>query len=128
MDKYDIYITLHFLIFSNSYKNIDKNFIKIAKSFGHNYLTIIIKIKFGLILNLLLLTFALGFIVSVSLYTPIYLIGNGEISTLSLEMVNFQNSGDRRNLSVATILQMLIPLTVLVIFHLISKIFVKWKY
>ena len=117
-----------FLIFSNPYKKIDKNFIKIAKSFGHNYFTIIIKIKFGLILNLLFLTFAIGFIVSVSLYTPIYLVGNGEISTLSLEMVNFQNSADRRNLAVATILQMLIPLTVLMIFHLISKTFVKWKY
>ena len=79
-------------------------------------------------MNLLFLTFAIGFIVSVSLYTPIYLVGNGEISTLSLEMVNFQNSADRRNLAVATILQMLIPLTVLMIFHLISKTFVKWKY
>ena len=117
-----------FLIFSNSYKNINKNFIKIALSLGHNYLSIIFKVKLSLILDLLFLTLAIGFIISISLYAPIYLIGNGEISTLSLEIINFQTSGNRKDLAVATILQMFIPLIVLAVFHVKSKIYVKWKH
>tara|TARA_Y200000002_G_C22560733_1_gene612347 strand:+ start:465 stop:740 length:276 start_codon:yes stop_codon:yes gene_type:complete len=90
-------------------------------------LTILFKIKLGLILNIIFLSFAIGFIVSISLYTPVYFIGNGEISTLSLEIINLQASGDRKDLAVATILQMLIPLIVLIIFHLNSKVISKWN-
>ena len=116
-----------YIIFSNSYKNIDFRYILIAKSLNKNYLTILFKIKLGLILNIIFLSFAIGFIVSISLYTPVYFIGNGEISTLSLEIINLQASGDRKDLAVATILQMLIPLIVLIIFHLNSKLISKWN-
>ena len=116
-----------YLIFSSSYKNINKKYLKIAQSLNKSYLTILFKIKLNLMLNIIFLSFAIGFIISISLYAPIYFIGNGEITTLSLEIINLQTSGDRKDLAVATTLQMVIPLLILLIFHLKSKIFIKWS-
>ena len=101
--------------------------MKIAQSLNKSYLTILFKIKLNLILNIIFLSFAIGFIISISLYAPIYFIGNGEITTLSLEIINLQTSGDRKDLAVATTLQMVIPLLILLFFHLKSKIFIKWS-
>ncbi len=116
-----------YLIFSSSYKNINKKYIKIAQSFNKSYLTILFKIKLTLMLNIIFLSFAIGFIISISLYAPIYFIGDGEITTLSLEIINLQTSGDRKDLAAATTLQMIIPLLMLLIFHLKSKTFIKWS-
>ena len=116
-----------YLIFSSSHKNINKKYLKVAQSLNKSYLTILFKIKLNLMLNIIFLSFAIGFIISVSLYAPIYFIGNGEITTLSLEIINLQTSGNRRDLAVATTLQMIMPLLVLFIFHLKSKIFIKWS-
>ena len=116
-----------YLIFSSSYKNINNKYIKISQSLNKSYLTILLKIKLNLILNIIFLSFAIGFIISLSLYAPIYFIGDGEITTLSLEIINLQTSGDRKDLAVATTLQMIIPLLVLLIFHLKSKTFIKWS-
>ena len=107
-------------------------FYKFAKllfflSFYKSYLTILFKIKLNLILNIIFLSFAIGFIISISLYAPIYFIGDGEITTLSLEIINLQTSGDRKDLAVATTLQMVIPLIILLIFHLKSRTFIKWS-
>ena len=83
--------------------------------------------KVNLMLNVIFLSFAIGFVISVSLYAPIYFIGNSEITTLSLEIINLQTSGDRKDLAVATTLQMIMPLLMLFIFHLKSKTFIKWS-
>ena len=70
----------------------------------------------------------IGFLVSIALYTPVYFIGDGKISTLSLEVVNLSFGGNRKDLGVVTVLQMILPLLILILIFYVSKVAVKWRF
>ena len=117
-----------YLILEPAYRGINEKYIQIGKMFGKSNLKIIFSIKLPLIFKSVLLALGIGFLVSIGLYTPVYFVGQNEISTLSIELINFSFSGNRKDLGVVTILQMFLPLLTLSIVYILGKIFVIWKY
>jgi ABC-type uncharacterized transport system YnjBCD permease subunit len=81
-----------------------------------------------LIVSTLLTSFAIGIIISLSLYTPVYFIGAGRITTLTVETLNLATSGLRQDLGVATIFQIIIPIFILLIVAYLNKKFTKWVF
>ncbi len=117
-----------FLILAPAFRNIKQDYIDLGKTFQKSKLNIFLFIKLPLLSKAILLSLAVGMIVSIGLYTPVYFIGEGEISTLSIEMINLSFSGNRKDLGVFTIIQMILPIFILGVIFYISKIFVKWQY
>ena len=111
-----------------AYRGINKNFINNAKMFQKSNLNIFFYIKITLIIKAIFLALGIGFIISIALYAPVYFIGDNQISTLSIEIVNLSFSANRKDLGVSTVLQMTLPLIMLLIIFLSNKFFVKWRY
>ena len=72
--------------------------------------------------------FAIGMIVSLSLYTPVYFIGAGRITTLTVEALNLALSNSRQDLGVATVFQVLIPILILLIVAYFNRKLTKWSF
>jgi putative thiamine transport system permease protein len=86
------------------------------------------QIKIPLIFSTLLTSFGIGMIVSLSLYTPVYFIGAGRITTLTVEALNLALSGSRQDLGLATFFQVIIPISILLIIAYLNKKITKWRY
>ena len=121
-------IPYSFLILAPAFRDINQNYIELGKTFQKSNLKIFLFIKLRLITKVIFLSLAVGMLVSIGLYTPVYFIGEGEISTLSIEMINLSFSGNRKDLGVFTIIQMVLPIFILCIIFYISKVLVKWQY
>ena len=78
-------------------------------------------------MSTLLTSFAIGMLVSFSLYTPVYFIGAGRVTTLTVEAVNLALSGSRQDLGVATFFQILIPILILISVAYFNKKMIKWR-
>ena len=111
-----------------AFRGINVNFIQIAKTYQKSNFNIFFFIKLPLIQKAIFLSLGIGFLVSIALYTPVYFIGDGKISTLSLEVVNLSFSGNRKDLGVITVLQMILPLLILSLVFYVSRVTVKWRF
>ena len=109
-----------YLILMPAFRGININYMQIAKTFQKSNFSIFFFIKLPIIQKAIFLSLGIGFLVSIALYTPVYFIGDGKISTLSLEVVNLSFSGNRKDLGVVTVLQMILPLLILSLFTIIS--------
>ena len=69
-----------------------------------------------MITRAIFLSFSVGVLISIGLYTPVYFIGDGQISTLSTDIINLSFSGSRKDLGVSTVIQMALPTLVLILF------------
>ena len=78
-----------FLILAPAFRNIKQNYIDLGKTFQKSNLKIFLFVKLPLLRKAIFLSLAVGMLISIGLYTPIYFIGEGEISTLSIEMINY---------------------------------------
>ena len=67
-------------------------------------------------------------IISLSLYTPVYFIGAGRITTLTVEALNLALSNSRQDLGVATVFQVLIPILILLIVAYFNRKLTKWSF
>ena len=76
----------------------------------------------------LLTSFAIGMLVSFSLYTPVYFIGAGRVNTLTVEALNLALSGSRQDLGVATFFQIIIPILILISVAYFNKKMSKWRF
>ena len=54
-----------------------------------------------------LLSIAIGMLVSFALYAPVYFIGAGRVTTLTVEALNLSLSGAKNDLGVASIFRLL---------------------
>ena len=109
-------------------RGINKDFLSIGASLGKTRIQRLFLIKIPLIVSTLLTSFAIGIIISLSLYTPVYFIGAGRITTLTVETLNLATSGLRQDLGVATIFQIIIPIFILLIVAYLNKKFTKWVF
>ena len=117
-----------YLILMPAFRGININYMQIAKTFQKSNFSIFFFIKLPIIQKAIFLSLGIGFLVSIALYTPVYFIGDGKISTLSLEVVNLSFSGNRKDLGVVTVLQMILPLLILSLVYYFSKTKVKWRF
>jgi len=121
-------IPYSFIILAPSLREIKKEIIIVATSLGKNRLQRLLSIKIPIVMSSLLISFAIGMLVSFSLYTPVYFFGGGRITTLTVEALNLALSGSRQDLGVATFFQIIIPILILITVAYLSKKICKWRF
>ena len=121
-------IPYSFIILAPSLREIKKEIIIVATSLGKNRLQRLLSIKIPIVMSSLLTSFAIGMLVSFSLYTPVYFFGGGRITTLTVEALNLSLSGSRQDLGVATFFQIIIPILILITVAYLSKKICKWRF
>ena len=117
-----------FIILAPALREIKKDYIKVGSSLGKSRFERLIYIKIPLIIPSIFTAFAIGMIVSLSLYTPVYFIGAGRITTLTVEALNLALSNSRQDLGVATVFQVLIPILILLIVAYFNRKLTKWSF
>ena len=120
-------IPYSFIILAPAIRGIKFDYIKVASSLGKNRIERLFKIKIPLVLPSLLTSFAIGMIVSFSLYVPVYFIGAGRVTTLTVEALNLALSGSKQDLGIATFFQIFFPIFLLLAIALINRKTIKWK-
>ena len=78
-------------------REVKSDYIKVASSLGKNRIVRLFKIKIPLVLPSLMTSFAIGMIVSFALYVPVYFIGAGRVTTLTVEALNLALSGSKQD-------------------------------
>ena len=121
-------IPYSFIILAPSLREIKKEIIIVATSLGKNRLQRLLSVKIPIVMSSLLTSFAIGMLVSFSLYTPVYFFGGGRITTLTVEALNLALSGSRQDLGVATFFQIIIPILILITVAYLSKKICKWRF
>ena len=117
-----------FIILAPALREIKKDYIKVGSSLGKSRFQRLIYIKVPLIIPSIFTAFAIGMIISLSLYTPVYFIGAGRITTLTVEALNLALSNSRQDLGVATVFQVLIPILILLIVAYFNRKLTKWSF
>ena len=121
-------IPYSFIILAPSFRAISKDILKVASSLGKNRFERLILVKIPMIMPTFLLSIAIGMLVSFALYTPVYFIGAGRVTTLTVETLNLSLSGAKRDLGVATIFQIIIPIIILLLVIWYKKRCNKWSF
>ncbi|MAI75102.1 MAG: hypothetical protein CMN46_02975 [SAR116 cluster bacterium] len=121
-------IPYSFIILAPSFRAISKDILKVASSLGKNRFQRLILVKIPMIMPTFLLSIAIGMLVSFALYTPVYFIGAGRVTTLTVETLNLSLSGAKRDLGVATIFQIIIPIIILLLVIWYKKRCNKWSF
>ena len=123
------YVILYsFIILATYLREIKKDIIRVAASLGKNRFHRLVQIKLPIIMSSFLTSFAIGMLVSFSLYVPVYFIGAGRITTLTVEALNLALSGSRQDLGVATFFQIIIPILILITVVYFNKKMSKWRF
>lgn len=110
------------LTLSDSWRSLDKRYIRSAASLGASRLKILARVKLPMLLRPLLISAAIGFSVSMGLYLPSLVIGEGRIPTVTTEAVALATGADRRLQSVYALLQALFPMIIFFAALLIPRI------
>ena len=121
-------IPYSFIILAPSLREINKDIIRVAASLGKNRFHRLVQIKLPIIMSSFLTSFAIGMLVSFSLYIPVYFIGAGRVTTLTVEALNLALSGSRQDLGVATFFQIIIPILILITVVYFNKKMSKWRF
>ncbi len=116
-----------FIILAPALREVKSDYIKVASSLGKNRIVRLFKIKIPLVLPSLMNSFAIGMIVSFSLYVPVYFIGAGRVTTLTVEALNLALSGSKQDLGIATFFQILFPTLLLFTITFINRKTIKWQ-
>ena len=116
-----------FIILAPALREVKLDYIKVASSLGKNRIDRLFKIKIPLVLPSLLTSFAIGMIVSFALYVPVYFIGAGRVTTLTVEALNLAMSGSKQDLGIATFFQILFPTLLLFTIAFINRKTIKWQ-
>ena len=99
-----------FLSLRDSYRRFDDRYIRTALCLGRGPVSVWLRIKLPMLLRPILIAAAVGFAVSVGLFLPTILIGGGRFETLTTEAVALSAGGDRRQIGVFALLQLILPM------------------
>ncbi|MDX1737918.1 MAG: ABC transporter permease subunit [Alphaproteobacteria bacterium] len=98
-----------YLSLSGSFLDFDMRYVQAARALGKSPLEILFKIKLPMMLNPILVAFAVGVAVSIAQFLPTLFIGAGRVDTLTLEAVSLASGGDRRVAGVYAFIQAVLP-------------------
>ena len=99
-----------FLSLSDSYRRFDDRFTRTALCLGRRPIAIWLRVKLPILMRPILIAMAVGFAVSIGLFLPTILIGGGRFETLTTEAVSLSAGGDRRQIGVFALLQLVLPM------------------
>lgn len=99
-----------FLSLADPYRALDERYARTALCLGASPARVFWRVKLPMLLRPVLVAFAIGFAVSVSLYLPTLFAGGGRYATLTTEAVSLAAGADRRVVGVYAFLQAMLPL------------------
>ena len=94
----------------DSWRALDQRYLQVAASLGTSSWGCFWRIKLSLLLQPLLLAWAIGMAVSIGQYLPTLMMGAGKIESLTTEAVSLASGADRRLVGVYGLLQAAVPL------------------
>lgn len=97
---------------SPAYLGFDPRYAQVSASLGKSRWTYLLRVKWPLLRQSLLATFAVGFAVSVAQFLPTLYVGEGRIITVTTEAVTLSSGGQRSLVAAFAWLQWLLPATV----------------
>ena len=98
------------LVLVGPYCNYDARYSCTAQALGHTRLQTCIRIKWPMLIRPILAAMAVGFAVSIAQYLPTLFSGGGRYATVTTEAVALSAGGNRRVLTVQSLLQTALPL------------------
>ncbi len=109
-------LTFPYIIFilSAPWKEFDPRIEYAGLMLGRSPIEVLVFVKIPMLLAPILIAFAVGVAISVSLYLPTLFAGRGRIDTLTTETLTLASGSDRRLTSIFAILQTTIPLAALI--------------
>ncbi len=110
-----------FLTLGATYRDFDHRITRQAIVLGKSYYKSLFKVKLPMLLRPILISAAIGFSVSVSLYIPTMIVGSGRFFTVTTEVVTLATGSDRRAMAVFALIQQMLPLVVYALAILVPK-------
>jgi putative thiamine transport system permease protein len=92
-----------------AWRTFDRRYDTLAASLGRSRLSALLTIRIPMLSRSVLSAAAVGFAVSVGLYLPTVLIGEGRLGTITTEAVALASGGNRRVIGVYALLQTILP-------------------
>ena len=108
------------LALAPSWRSFNPHWMYLAGNLGASSLRRFFLIRLPIMIQPIMVSFALGFSVSAALYLPTVFAGNGQVITLTVEAVTLAAGASRAQLGIATALQMVLPLMVYIAAGMIS--------
>ncbi len=97
---------------SPAYLGFDPRYAHISAALGKSRWQYLLRVKWPLLRQSLLATFAVGFAVSVAQFLPTFFVGEGQIITVTTEAVTLSSGGQRSLVAAFAWLQWLLPAVV----------------
>jgi putative thiamine transport system permease protein len=97
------------LSLSDPWRAFDRRYEAVAAGLGRRRWSILFRVRLPMLLRAVLTAAAVGFAVSVGLYLPTVLIGEGRLTTITTEAVALASGGNRRVIGVYAFLQLILP-------------------
>jgi putative thiamine transport system permease protein len=110
------------LALAPSWRSFNRSWLNLAGSLGASPLTRFFRVRLPIMIQPILVSFAIGFSVSAALYLPTIFAGNGQVVTLTVEAVTLASGASRSQLGVATGFQMALPLMIYIMAGIIAGI------
>ena len=108
-----------------SWRTFNERWLDLGGTLGASPLRRFLMIRLPIMIEPILVSFAIGFSVSAALYLPTVFAGNGQVTTLTVEAVTLAAGASRNQLGVATGLQMALPLVMFITANIIAHIRTK---
>ena len=109
------------LALAPSWRGFNTKWLWLAGNLGASPLRRFFTIRLPIMIQPILVSFALGFSVSAALYLPTVFAGNGQVITLTVEAVTLASGASRAQLGIATALQMVLPLAIYILAGIIAS-------
>ena len=110
------------LALAPSWRSFNNNWLNLAGTLGASPIRRFFKVRVPIMIEPILVSFAIGFSVSAALYLPTIFASNGQVVTLTVEAVTLTSGASRQQLGVATGLQMVLPLVIYILAGVISNL------
>lgn len=110
------------LALAPSWRSFNNNWLSLAGTLGASPISRFFKVRVPIMIEPILVSFAIGFSVSAALYLPTIFASNGQVVTLTVEAVTLTSGASRQQLGVATGLQMALPLVIYILAGVISNL------
>ena len=110
------------LALAPSWRSFNNNWLNLAGTLGASPIRCFFKVRVQIMIEPILVSFAIGFSVSAALYLPTIFASNGQVVTLTVEAVTLTSGASRQQLGVATGLQMVLPLVIYILAGVISNL------
>ena len=110
------------LALAPSWRSFNNNWLSLAGTLGASPISRFFKVRVPIMIEPILVSFAIGFSVSAALYLPTIFASNGQVVTLTVEAVTLTSGASRQQLGVATGLQMALPLVIYILAGVFSNL------